>query len=41
MDISGKPMKGFVWVDADAALAAGLDNWILFASRFVGSLPPK
>lgn len=41
MDITGKPMKGFVWVDADAALDAGLENWIYFASRFVGSLPPK
>ena len=41
MDITGKPMKGFVWVNADAAIEAGLDNWIIFASRFVGRLPPK
>jgi TfoX N-terminal domain len=41
MDITGKPMKGFVWVDADAAIEAGLEKWIHFASRFVGSLPPK
>lgn len=41
MDITGRPMKGFVWVDADAAIEAGLDHWIVFASRFVGGLPPK
>jgi TfoX/Sxy family transcriptional regulator of competence genes len=41
MDITGKPMKGLVWVDADAAIEAGLESWIQFASRFVGSLPPK
>lgn len=41
MDITGRPMGGFVWVDAEAALDAGLDDWIDFASRFVGSLPPK
>ena len=41
MDITGKPMKGFVWVDAGAALEAGLDHWIVFASRFVGGLAPK
>jgi hypothetical protein len=41
MDITGKPMRGFVWVDADAAIETGLDNWIAFAARYVGSLPPK
>ena len=41
MDITGKPMKGFVWVDADAAVEAGLENWIYFASRFVAGLAPK
>lgn len=41
MDITGKPMSGFVWVDADAALDAGLEDWISLCSRFVGSLPPK
>ena len=34
-------MSGFVWVDADAALDAGLEDWISLCSRFVGSLPPK
>ena len=41
MDITGRPMKGFVWVDADAALDAGLESWIDLASAFVGGLPPK
>ena len=41
MDITGKPMGGFVWVDADAALDAGLSSWIDFAARYVGGLPPS
>lgn len=41
MDLTGKPMRGIVWVDADAALDAGLDSWIVLAARFVGALPPK
>lgn len=41
MDITGKPMTGFVWVDADAALETGLSDWIAFATRYVGGLPPK
>jgi hypothetical protein len=41
MDITGKPMKGFVWVDAAATTGASLDAWIDLADRYVGSLPPK
>ncbi len=41
MDITGKPMAGFVWVDADAALDTGLRDWIDFCARFVGALPAK
>ncbi|WP_300303223.1 TfoX/Sxy family protein [Ferrovibrio sp.] len=41
MDITGKPMRGIIWVDADEAIGAGLDAWIAYAARFVGSLPPK
>jgi TfoX N-terminal domain len=41
MDITGKPMRGFVWVDADMAIDAGLVSWIDFSARFVGALPPK
>ncbi|MEN9538216.1 MAG: hypothetical protein RLZZ126_451 [Pseudomonadota bacterium] len=41
MDITGRPMKGFVWVNADAALELGLKSWIDFAARYVLALPPK
>ena len=41
MDMKGKPMRGFVWVDADAAVDAGLDRWLDLAAHYVGSLPPK
>jgi hypothetical protein len=38
---SGRSMGGFVWVDADACLDAGLKDWIIFAASYVGGLPPK
>jgi TfoX/Sxy family transcriptional regulator of competence genes len=41
MDITGKPMRGIIWVDADEAIEAGLETWVDFAARFVGSLLPK
>ncbi len=41
MDFTGRPMNSIVWVEADAALDAGLDDWIAYAARFVGGLPPK
>lgn len=41
MDITGKPMRGFVWVSAEAADGADLDRWIELAERFVGTLPSK
>jgi hypothetical protein len=41
MDITGKPMRGFVWVNADDAIEPGLTDWIDFAARYVGKLPPK
>jgi TfoX/Sxy family transcriptional regulator of competence genes len=41
MDITGKPMRGIIWVDADEAIEAGLDTWVDFSARFVASLPPK
>lgn len=41
MDITGKPMKGFVWVDARAATGDGLDAWIDLAAGYVGGLPAK
>ena len=41
MDITGKPMKGFVWVAADEATSTGLAFWIDLAAQYVGALPPK
>ena len=41
MDFTGRKMGGFVYVGLDAAQETGLDNWIDFAARFVGSLPVK
>lgn len=41
MDITGKPMKGFVWVNAKEALAAPLGSWIDLAAKYVRALPPK
>jgi hypothetical protein len=41
MDITGKPMKGFVWVSAEAATTKGLPLWIGLAARYVSTLPRK
>ena len=41
MDITGKPMAGFVWVDAKHAADKNLLSWIDLATGYVGSLPPK
>lgn len=41
MDITGKPMRGFVWVRADRAENAELQAWIDLAARYVAALPPK
>lgn len=41
MDITGRPMKGFVWVKADQAKGEALLSWIDFAARYVGALPRK
>ncbi|MBI5718765.1 MAG: TfoX/Sxy family protein [Burkholderiales bacterium] len=41
MDITGRPMRGFVWVSAPNALGADLDRWIDLASEYVGALPSK
>jgi TfoX/Sxy family transcriptional regulator of competence genes len=41
MDITGKPMKGFVWVSADSATKKGLPFWIELAARYVSTLPRK
>jgi TfoX/Sxy family transcriptional regulator of competence genes len=41
MDITGRPMQGFVWVRADAAEGKDLESWIDFAARYVSDLAPK
>ena len=41
MDITGRPMRGLVWVDATVARETGLDDWIEFAAAFVRTLPAK
>ncbi len=41
MDITGKPMRGFVWVNARHATGADLDRWIELASKYVGAMAPK
>lgn len=41
MDITGKPMKGFVWVNAERADGDSLKQWIDLAQKYVGRLPPK
>lgn len=41
MDITGKPMPGFLWVDATQAVGRQLEDWIAFAEAFVADLPPK
>ena len=41
MDITGKPMPGFLWVDARQAEGKELDRWIALAEEFVGELRPK
>jgi TfoX N-terminal domain len=41
MDITGRPMRGFVWVSADAAEGEDLEQWITLAARYVGTLPAK
>ena len=41
MDITGKPMRGFVWVREEHAKGRDLQRWIVLAERCVGALPPK
>jgi TfoX/Sxy family transcriptional regulator of competence genes len=41
MDITGRPMRGFVWVKAAAAQGASLREWLNLAKQYVRTLPPK
>lgn len=41
MDITGKAMKGFVWVDPKRCDGRALKRWIGLAENYVGKLPAK
>ena len=41
MDITGRPMRGFVWVQAEHAKGKNLNLWLDLATQYVGSLPEK
>lgn len=42
MDFTGRPMKGLVFLQAEAIVEdADLERWIQCSLRFVQSLPPK
>lgn len=41
MDITGRVMQGFVWVDPSKCDARSLKAWLAMAQRYVGALPAK
>lgn len=42
MDFTGKPMRGYVFVDAAAVKsAAGLKRWVALCADFAATLPAK
>jgi hypothetical protein len=41
MNITGRVMKGFVWVDPEACEARALKRWVAMAADYVGELPAK
>jgi hypothetical protein len=41
MDITGRAMSGFVWVDPAKCDARALRDWIAMAETYVGKLPAK
>ncbi|MBC6905514.1 RNA methyltransferase [Saccharophagus sp. K07] len=42
MDFTGKPLKGFVYVEPEAITSdSSLHKWIRHCEHFVRSLPPK
>jgi hypothetical protein len=42
MDFTGKPLKGFVYVDPEGFESDGdLEQWVSMCENFVDSLPPK
>lgn len=41
MDVTGRPMKGWVMVSPDGYAGNALETWLGRAQAFVGKLPPK
>lgn len=41
MDITGKPMAGFLFVDPEACDEADVARFVTMAARYVGALPAK
>jgi hypothetical protein len=41
MDVTKRPMPGFIRVDVEEALELGLEDWIGYAALYVGGLPLK
>lgn len=41
MDLTGRAMRGFVWVDPARCDARALKRWIAMAEDYVGALPAK
>jgi hypothetical protein len=41
MDITGRVMQGFVWVDPKSCDARALKRWLAMAEAYVGKLPAK
>lgn len=41
MDITGRVMQGFVWVDPERCDARALERWIAMAESYVGAMPAK
>ena len=41
MDVTGKPMKGWVTVEPEGLAGDGLAEWLERARLFVSTLPPK
>jgi hypothetical protein len=41
MEMRGRPMEGYLYVDPAALTPAELEDWVALATAFVRTLPPK
>jgi hypothetical protein len=41
MDITGRVMQGFIWVDPARCDARAIGRWLAMAKAYVGTLPAK